>query len=58
MYYFIFPVKYRRVVIDENAEKVIKETYIEISEGYEIYFVEIEIEKDYVHFLTTVYVPI
>ena len=31
MYHFVFPPKYRRVVADEEAEEVIKETYEEIS---------------------------
>ncbi len=31
MYHFVFPTKYRRVVVDEKVEEVIKETYEEIS---------------------------
>ena len=38
MYHFVFPTKYRRVVIDENVDNVIKETCKEISNRYEIYF--------------------
>ena len=51
MYHFVFPAKYRRVVIDENVDKVIKETCEEISKRYEINFVEIGTDKDHVHFL-------
>ena len=51
MYHFVFPAKYRRVVIDENGDKIIKETCVEISKRYEIYFLEIGTDKDYVHFL-------
>ena len=51
MYHFVFPAKYRRVVIDENVDKIIKETCVEISKRYEIYFLEIGTEKDHVHFL-------
>lgn len=51
MYHFVFPAKYRRVVIDENVDKIIKETCVEISKRYEIYFLEIGTDKDYVHFL-------
>lgn len=51
MYHFVFPAKYRHVVIDENVDKIIKETCVEISKRYEIYFLEIGTDKDHVHFL-------
>ena len=51
MYHFVFPTKYRRVVVDEKVEEVIKETYEEISKRQELYFLEIEMDKDHVHFL-------
>ena len=51
MYHFVFPTKYRRVVIDEEVDKVIKDTCIEISKRYEVEFLEIGTDKDHVHFL-------
>ncbi len=51
MYHFVFPAKYRRVVIDEDVDQVIKETCMEIGKRYEINFVEIGTDKDHVHFL-------
>ena len=51
MYHFVFPTKYRRVVVDDEVEEVIKETCIEISKRYELYFLEIGTDKDHVHFL-------
>jgi len=51
MYHFVFPAKYRRVVIDEHVDKVIKETCEEISKRYEIFFLEIGTDKDHMHFL-------
>ena len=51
MYHFVFPAKYRRIVIDENVDNVIKETCVEISKRYEINFLEIGTDKDHVHFL-------
>ena len=51
MYHFVFPAKYRRVVIDKNVDKVIKETCEEISKRYEINFLEIGADKNHVHFL-------
>ncbi len=51
MYHFVFPTKYRRVVIDEEVDQVIKETCIGIGKRYEINFLEIGTDKDHVHFL-------
>jgi len=51
MYHFVFPAKYRRVVIDEEVDRIIKETCIEISKRYPIYFLEIGSDKNHVHFL-------
>ncbi len=51
MYHFVFPAKYRRVVIDEEVDKVIKETCEEIAKRYEINFLEIGTDRDHVHFL-------
>ena len=51
MYHFVFPTKYRRVVIDEGVDQVIKETCIEIGKRYEVNFLEIGTDKDHVHFL-------
>lgn len=51
MYHFVCPAKYRRVVIDEEVDRVIKETCEEISKRYEIDFLEIGTDKDHVHFL-------
>ncbi|MDE7352961.1 MAG: IS200/IS605 family transposase [Acetatifactor sp.] len=51
MYHFVFPTKYRRVVINEEVDQVIKETCIEIGKRYEINFLEIGTDKDHVHLL-------
>ena len=51
MYHVVLPAKYRRVVIDEDVDRVIKETCLEISKRYPIYFLEIGTDKDHVHFL-------
>ena len=51
MYHFVCPAKYRRVVIDEEVDKVIQETCKEIEKRYEIRFIEVETDKDHVHFL-------
>ena len=51
MYHFVFPTKYRRVVIDEGVDQVIKQTCIEIGKRFEILFMEIGTDKDHVRFL-------
>lgn len=47
----VFPVKYRRKVIDGQISEYIKEVCLEIGERYEIQFVEIGTDEDHVHFL-------
>ena len=54
MYHFVLPTKYRGVVVSDEVENVIKETCIEISKRYDMYFLEIGADKDHVHFLNTV----
>lgn len=51
MYHFVFLTKYRRVVVDDEVEQVIKETCIELTKRYDLYFLEIGTDKDHVHFL-------
>lgn len=51
LYHFVCPAKYRRVVIDETVDKLLKEICIEISKRYEIHFLEIGTDKNHVHFL-------
>jgi REP element-mobilizing transposase RayT len=51
VYHFVCPAKYRRVVIDEKVDQVIKEVCLEIAVRYQIEFLEIGTDKDHVHFL-------
>ena len=51
MYHLVFPAKYRRVVFDEDVDKVLKEICLDIAERYQIKFLEIGTDKDHVHFL-------
>jgi len=39
MYHFVCPAKYRRVVIDEEVDQIIRETCKEIEKRYEIRFI-------------------
>jgi REP element-mobilizing transposase RayT len=51
MYHIVCPAKYRRVVINEDVDKTLKEVFEGISERYEIKFLEIGTEGGHVHFL-------
>ena len=51
LYHFVCPAKYRRVVFDAQVDRVLKEVCLEISERYEIEFIEIGTDRDHVHFL-------
>jgi len=51
LYHFVCPIKFRRKVLSEAISSSIKEICTEISERYEIYFVEIGTDEDHVHFL-------
>jgi len=51
LYHLVFPAKYRKVVVSDNVEMIIKETCLEIEKRYEIKFLEIGADRDHVHFL-------
>ena len=51
IYHYVCPAKYRRVVIGEEVEEVLRETCLEIEKRYEIKFIEIGADEDHVHFL-------
>ena len=51
MYHIVCVAKYRRLVITEEVDAVLKSVCMEISKRYEIRFLEIGAETDHVHFL-------
>ena len=51
MYHFVCVAKYRRLVITDEVDAVLKDVCIEISKRFEIRFLEIGTEGDHVHFL-------
>ena len=51
LYHLVCPAKYRRKVFTEKVERTLKEICFEIGVRYEIYFVEIGVDEDHVHFL-------
>jgi REP element-mobilizing transposase RayT len=51
LYHLVFPVKYRRKVLSKKVSDTLKDLCVEISQRYEINFVEIGTDEDHVHFL-------
>jgi len=51
MYHLVFPVKYRRAVIDDQVDSELKDICLEIENCYQVKFLEIGTDKDHVHFL-------
>ena len=51
MYHIVCPVKYRKVVFDNEVAKEVVNICEDISKRYEIVFLEIGIDKDHIHFL-------
>lgn len=51
LYHLVFPLKYRKKVITAEIGSSLRSICLEISERYEIEFVEIGHESDHVHFL-------
>ena len=51
IYHFVFPTKYRRVVISKHVDQVIVETCKGIADRYPIRFLEIGTDKDHIHLL-------
>jgi len=50
-YHFVFPVKYRKALLDKDIEKYFLEICKGIQERYEIEFEQIGLDKDHVHIL-------
>jgi REP element-mobilizing transposase RayT len=51
MYHFVCPAKYRRAIFSERVTETLVKVCTEISERYEIHFLEIGTDKNHVHFL-------
>jgi len=51
LYHLVCPVKCRRKVFTKEIGLTLKKVCIEISERFEMHFVEIGVDEDHVHFL-------
>ena len=50
LYHIVCPAKYRKAVVDDSVEKVLKEVCMDIEARYQIEFLEIGTDQDHVHF--------
>jgi len=51
LYHLVFPCKYRRAVVTDEVDTVLRSVCFDISNRYEITFLEIGTDRDHVHFL-------
>jgi REP element-mobilizing transposase RayT len=51
MYHLVCAAKYRRVVMSEKVDAVLREVCLEIAKRWEIVFLEIGVDRDHAHFL-------
>lgn len=51
LYHLVFPTKYRKIVFDNDLDKLLKDICLEIQNRFEIHFLEIGTDQDHVHFL-------
>jgi putative transposase len=51
MYHIVCPAKYRKFVFSKRVDDLLRDICLEISDRYEIYFLEIGVDGDHVHFL-------
>ena len=51
IYHVVCPTKFRKVVVDQKVDHILKETCLEIQNRYDIHFVEIGTDHDHAHFL-------
>ena len=51
LYHLVCPIKYRRKVLTKTTSTTLKQVCFEISQRYEIEYIEIGTDEDHVHFM-------
>jgi len=51
MYHLVCAAKYRRVVMSDHVDEVLRQACLEIEKRWEIRFLEIGLDRDHAHFL-------
>lgn len=52
-YHVVFPVKYRKALLDNHVTKAIKEISTAMEERYDFYFEQIGCDQDHIHILVS-----
>src|SRR3972149_7697154 len=50
-YHIVFPVKYRKALLDEEVIEIIRETVVGIEDRYEIEIETMGMDRDHIHLL-------
>jgi len=51
LYHLVCVAKYRRIIFDQQVDQELKNVCLDLSQRYEIHFLEIGTDQDHVHFL-------
>ena len=51
LYHLVCVAKFRQIIFDNSVDRELKNVCLELAKRYEIYFVEIGVDKDHAHFL-------
>jgi len=51
IYHFVYPAKYKKVIISKEVDNTLKGICLEISKRYGIIFLEIGMDRNHMHFL-------
>ena len=51
IHHLVFPSEYRRAVSDNAVDETLRDVCLELEKRYQLKFLEIETDKDHVHFL-------
>jgi len=56
LYHLVCPTKYRRAVITDEVDTILRGVCFDISNRYEVTFLEIGTDRDHVRFMSSSYV--
>jgi REP element-mobilizing transposase RayT len=51
LYHLVCPIKYRRKVLTKEVAKTLKNICLEIEQRYELKYIEVGVDNNYVHFM-------
>jgi REP element-mobilizing transposase RayT len=51
LYHLVCSAKYRRVVMSDRVDEILRDVCLDIEKRWDIYFLEIGVDRDHAHFL-------